>query len=242
MQELTDIIKKPVKITVKTENCEGNFLGADAKREYIEDFIDDDTGEVVSIERFEIIASKGVFINSITKRLLIDNNINEVIVSDMELTGDHIPEISLFEVHTIITNRDKKSTCIFITIASTLSQAEELLIDHLEQHAHGYYKITKICSVKYDKILKVDYNDIKRLKDKDFKWFKSVIQFDSDNPYKQTLLIQSSDLRNIQNIISKFVNNDGGFIDFDYKIIEIKELKIEDVFLPDSYVHIYNEK
>ncbi len=70
-------------------NCVGRKLGARVLRSWSEDFVDEDTGEVVSIERNEIILERDVILDESNVEDIIDNEIDIIILQREDVSEDY---------------------------------------------------------------------------------------------------------------------------------------------------------
>lgn len=67
----------------------GRKLAARVLRSWVEDFVDEDTGEVVSIERNEVILERDTILNEDNIRQIMDMDIDSVILQKEELSADY---------------------------------------------------------------------------------------------------------------------------------------------------------
>jgi DNA-directed RNA polymerase subunit beta len=70
-------------------NCVGRKLGARVLRVWSEDFVDEDTGEVVTIERNEIILERDVVLDEDSIEAIIDAEIDTVILQKEDVADDY---------------------------------------------------------------------------------------------------------------------------------------------------------
>ena len=70
-------------------NCIGRKLGARVLRSWSEDFVDEDTGEVVSIERNEIILERDVILDESNIEDIIENEIDIIILQREDVSEDY---------------------------------------------------------------------------------------------------------------------------------------------------------
>ena len=78
-------------VQVNTKNIkkiEGRKLAARVLRSWIEDFVDEDTGEVVSIERNEVILDRDTVLDAANIEKIVETGIESVILQREEMTGD----------------------------------------------------------------------------------------------------------------------------------------------------------
>ena len=67
----------------------GRKLAARVLKSWLEDFVDEDTGEVVSIERNEVILERDVILDEDNIKLILDTDVKSVILQKEELTADY---------------------------------------------------------------------------------------------------------------------------------------------------------
>lgn len=95
----------------------GKQLAARVLRSWIEDFVDEDTGEVVSIERNEVVLER-----------------------DTVLTEDNIADIIATGVKTIVLQKEEKSatfSIIYNTLQKDTSNSEIEAVQHIYRHLRG---------------------------------------------------------------------------------------------------------
>ncbi len=71
------------------EKCIGKRLAARVLRTWVEDFVDEDTGEVVSIERNEIILERDIVLDATNIALIIEMEAKSVFIQKEEVSGDY---------------------------------------------------------------------------------------------------------------------------------------------------------
>jgi len=71
------------------EKCIGKRLAARVLRTWVEDFVDEDTGEVVSIERNEIILERDIVLDESNIALIIEMEAKSVFIQKEEVSGDY---------------------------------------------------------------------------------------------------------------------------------------------------------
>ncbi len=89
---ILDIFDLAEEIQVSKENlqkCIGKKLAARVLRSWIEDFVDEDTGEVVSIERNEIILERDIVLDEDNIELILDTEQKNIIVQRENLDNDY---------------------------------------------------------------------------------------------------------------------------------------------------------
>ena len=71
------------------EKCIGKRLAARVLRTWVEDFVDEDTGEVVSIERNEIILERDTVLDESNIAMIIEMEAKSVFIQKEEVSGDY---------------------------------------------------------------------------------------------------------------------------------------------------------
>ena len=71
------------------EKCIGKRLAARVLRTWVEDFVDEDTGEVVSIERNEIILERDTVLDESNIMMIIEMEVKSVFIQKEEVSGDY---------------------------------------------------------------------------------------------------------------------------------------------------------
>ena len=71
------------------EKCIGKRLAARVLRTWVEDFVDEDTGEVVSIERNEIILERDSVLDESNIAMIMEMDVKSVFIQKEEVSGDY---------------------------------------------------------------------------------------------------------------------------------------------------------
>ena len=66
----------------------GRKLAARVLKSWVEDFVDEDTGEVVSIDRYEIILERGTVLDAQNVQEILDAEVKNIILQKEDTTGD----------------------------------------------------------------------------------------------------------------------------------------------------------
>ena len=78
-----------IEVSKKTlEKNIGQKLAARVLKSWMEDFVDEDTGEVVSIERNEVILERDTILDERNINLIIDSEVKTIILQKEDLTED----------------------------------------------------------------------------------------------------------------------------------------------------------
>src|SRR5512145_736927 len=70
------------------EKYEGKRLAARVLRSWVEDFVDEDTGEVVSIERNEVVLERDSILDAEAIEMISEMDVKSVFVQKEEVSGD----------------------------------------------------------------------------------------------------------------------------------------------------------
>lgn len=214
-------------ITMNLENpsIQGKFLAQNAYHKWDEEFIDQDTGEVVSIQRKETIARRGACLNAITISLLKENDISEVETTDEQRLGSWANNYAKWEVFANVPRTISGSTkCVteaYLIFTRSAAEAEELIVDELEKSCNGDFKITKIQLSKIEEIIYSDGN----------LWFRAVIKYtdcDGKNT-KMNILIRAVDLDTAVAILQS-----DNTLPYKFTLSEIKDTNFMEVFNPKN--------
>ena len=71
------------------EKCIGKRLAARVLRTWVEDFVDEDTGEVVSIERNEIVLERDSVLDESNIAMILEMDVKSVFIQKEEVSGDY---------------------------------------------------------------------------------------------------------------------------------------------------------
>jgi DNA-directed RNA polymerase subunit beta len=89
---ILDIFDLADEVTVSQENLEaamGRKLAARVLRSWVEDFVDEDTGEVVTIERNEIILERDIVLDEDNVELILDSGAETLILQKDDIDQDY---------------------------------------------------------------------------------------------------------------------------------------------------------
>ena len=125
------------------------FLVCDLKRSWKEAFCDDDTGEVIEIDRYEIVCEKGTLIDrdvlSSISFYLQSGDITEVEVSDQRRMAKEQYKCYQVLFKSKVQFGSKKST--FLLNAHSVENVSEILRDYIELNYKGGFRILSISEI-----------------------------------------------------------------------------------------------
>lgn len=239
-----ELIKKQIDV----KDAKGWYLLQNEKRAWKEDFIDEDTGELVSVDRSENICEKGALLNELLISLLLENGITMVNVSNIPLLGEQVKFMNLWEVQLKVTEKGSKRKKSYIVTADSPSQAEKFINEYFTINIDAVFELVKVNQVEYNKVIKL--YDIEREEYEasgvNFtKWYKcklfSVINDDETetNGGSINLLVLAMSFESaISAAKSVLTRNEFDNIYNTFK--EVQELNIIDVFIPDESASYYS--
>lgn len=134
----------------------GKFLAQRLLRTWHEDFADEDTGEVVTITRNEIIADRGVLIDgdllAKIQFYLQAGDIKEVAVSNQKREAFVAESTYLYPWMVVAEIGDKKRK--FLLYATSANTAIEVVCDYVELNFSGMFSILSVKSIESCILLK----------------------------------------------------------------------------------------
>ena len=91
-KDILDLFNLADEVDVTKKNLQaavGRKLAARVLRSWIEDFVDEDTGEVVSIERNEVILERNSVLNEENIELILDTDVKSIVLQKDEVAADY---------------------------------------------------------------------------------------------------------------------------------------------------------
>lgn len=133
-------------ITSNPKKMLGRFIARDVIKTYKEDFVDQSTGQVVSVDRNEVLFTKGTYIDQDILAQIRFNleagDIKEIDVSNQNRKGALLINNS-FNLYKGVANIiDKKHS--FLLYANSVLNANIILTDYIELHYKGGFYLVKI--------------------------------------------------------------------------------------------------
>lgn len=129
----------------------GKWVARRAFKTWSEDFVDESTGKVVSIERHEIILERGTYISQdvlcTINFMMQEGSLKEVEVSNQNRQGMLLDNHSLLPYKAIAKIDGKRKS--FLLYANSVANALVILVDYIELHYKGGFEITDIKEMEY---------------------------------------------------------------------------------------------
>ncbi|MDR1121794.1 MAG: DUF4494 family protein [Dysgonamonadaceae bacterium] len=241
-----------LKRTLPVEDAQGWHLLQDEKKTWIEDSVDEETNEVVSAERTEVILRKGVKLTAIDISTLKENGITSVHVSNIPLKGNRQEHMNLWEATLKVGSRSGEKKKVYIVTAASPTAAETFISDYLEINVECTFEAVKVSKLEYSRVIKL-YDTEREEYERDGKhhvrWYKSQIfsmieddeEIETGSNDTKTVLVQATDFESaLQSIKAVMGRNE---YDERYNSFKaMQELNIEEVFIPDESVCYYSKE
>lgn len=157
-------------ITSDIRQMKGKYLVYDLKRSWKEDFVDEGSGEVVSIERKELIYERGTLLQaeelSRIQFFMSEGSISEVEVSNQKRMSYEFKNRHIYPYMAQVDVEDKKRK--FLMLASSVDNALEIVKDFVELNYIGRYQVSMVKEYEnhiiiVDTMLKKPLDDVTRL-------------------------------------------------------------------------------
>lgn len=134
-------------ITSEPDEMQGRFLAADVLMRWTETFLDEGTGEMVEIERSQLLMAKGTLLDPDKMSSLCFHlqagDVKNVKVTNVQRTGEYLTDGRLDCIWSITAAADfDKKKHKYILYAQNLEQAINIARDYLEQTLQGRFTFT----------------------------------------------------------------------------------------------------
>ena len=137
-------------VTFRTSNPKemlGKYLPDNVMKKWMEDFIDEDTGDVVSIERSEVIVNRGYISQDVLQQIMFAIQSGDI--EDVEVCEDDVNEMKLnVPRYLTVYNVELSEYCTdqtgehFVTNAQTIPQAIRIAAEFGQMY-RGYFGMVK---------------------------------------------------------------------------------------------------
>jgi len=225
--------------TSDIEKIKGNYLAERLLRKWTEDFSDEDTGEVITVERNEVIMEKGTLMDSgklsELNFFLQSGDIKDVAVSDQQRGCSMVKSTPSVWVANIKLNGKKKNIYLY---ADSLELAMEISIDYIEQKYFGNFRFLSVKELDYSNLISLEINgdgDMTEtdLEDTDYYKMEVEITYEHEAPTEQMFIINGSNAEECKQLISEYIvtknNKEGESKSFNIIIISAKTIPCNDI-------------
>lgn len=157
-------------ITSDISRMKGKYLVYDLKRSWREDFLDESSGEVMSIERKELIYERGTLLQaeelSRIQFFMNEGSISEVEVSNQKRMSYEFKNTYIYPYMAQVDVENKKKK--FLMLASSVDNALEIVKDYVELNYTGRYQVSMVKEYEnhiiiVDTMLKKPLDDVTKL-------------------------------------------------------------------------------
>jgi hypothetical protein len=220
--------------TSKLEEMKGKYLAERLLRTWAEDFVDQDTSEVVSIERNEIILEKGTLLEG--KELtevnffLQSGDVKSVSVSNQERGCSLVYGNSAVWMAKIKLNGKNKTIYLY---ANSVQSATNICIDYVEQKYVGNFKFIGIKEIDYSTLISLDMKEEDASEENDYYKTEVEVTYENDEPINEVYIINASNAEKAKTSIIDFItiNNEkkNESTPFYVTIISAKTIPCDDI-------------
>lgn len=157
-------------ITSDISRMKGKYLVYDLKRSWKEDFLDEGSGEVVSIERKELIYERGTLLQaeelSRIQFFMNEGSISEVEVSNQKRMSYEFKNTYIYPYMAQVDVEGKKKK--FLMLDNSVDNALEIVKDYVELNYTGRYQVAMVKEYEnhiiiVDTMLKKPLDDVTKL-------------------------------------------------------------------------------
>jgi hypothetical protein len=238
-----------IKKTVNVSDAKGWYLVQNEKRYWTEDFVDEETGEVLSAERSETVCERGSRLNEILISLLEENGVKTVTVSNIPILGNQEKYMKLWEAVLKVTEKGKPVKRSYIVTADSPSAAEAFISEHFQIHMDASFELVKVNQVEYNRVIKVydaEREEYEAGGRHTAKWYRCQVCATVDDDGEtcigsRTMLVLALSFENAMQAVKQVISRDGyGMI---YNTLKaVQGLNVVDVFIPDEAVCYYSNE
>ncbi|MEN5308783.1 hypothetical protein ABE425_14800 [Chryseobacterium cucumeris] len=203
MEKLQTKYKENRFSTSVLEEMKNMYTAERVVRRWNEDFTDEETGEVVSVERKEIILDRGVLLDNITLQTIhfhISNgDISEVLVSDQKRDGMFTDGFTTTWISTAVIGGKKKNIYLY---ANSPKTALEITTDYIEQQYPGSFQIVTVKESDGTTLI----TNLTQETEGELKYYKIVVEIQKEDvSYNNSFIVRALNAENGKSIIEAFL-------------------------------------
>jgi len=235
-----------IKELKKVDDANGWYLAESVITSRIENYKNPINGEITELQRYDTILNKGILLSEIDISVLKENNVENVLVSNIMIKSDQIKRMNLWE--TVLNVRykveDKEKKQSFIVTSNSPTHAEYFIVRHFEKNIESGFEVIKVNQLSYQRVIKLGNEDVEKFLKKGnsylkLKWYNVKVE-SVDKMFKLNVLVYAKSFVDALNCSKILIKNQK--MQETYTVFtEIKELKIVDAFIPDSAVFFYTQ-
>jgi len=189
------------------EEMKGNYLAERVLRVWSEDFVDEDTSEVVTISRNEILFEKGGLLdNNLLSELnfyLQSGDVKDVLVSNHQRSGIAVKNST--SVYCVVI-RDGKKKRNYYLYANSVTMAMDVITDFLEQKIKGYFSFVAVRELEYSNLIPAEEEAEDVELDKDFYKVELEITYEDSESFEQVYILQAVNAEEAKENIIRFIS------------------------------------
>lgn len=191
-------------VTSDLEEMKGKYLTKRILRSWTEDFVDEDTGETVQIERKEIILDRGTYLDSTTLQTvnfhLSSGDIDSVEVSDQKREGVFTSSFTSIWCVTALIGSKKKNIYLY---SDSVFNSLEIATDYIEQLYQGSFQISSVKELDYANLV----TNISQENEGELKFYKVEIEIEKDDEHHTNIFIlKAFDAENAKSLIGAYLS------------------------------------
>jgi len=189
--------------TSSLEEMKGNYLAERLLRTWKEDFVDEDNGEVVTIERNEILFDKGTLLdNDVLAEVnfyLQSGDVKDLLVSNHKRTGTAVKSQASVYNATILNGKKKSNYYLY---SDSIDLALKVMTDFLEQKIKGSFSFISIKELGYSNLIPAAEEDA----EKDVYKVEIEVIFEGDDEVKRVYMLKANDAEEAKELIIKWIS------------------------------------
>ena len=187
------------------EEMAGKYFAERVLRTWDEDFVDEDTGETVTIQRNEVLFNRGIPIdNDVLSQVnfyLQSGDVKDVLVSNQKRTGISVKSASSVYCVTILNGSKKRNYYLY---ANSVEMALKILNDFLEQKVEGGFSFVAAKEIGFSNLIPLADDDEDA--GKDFYKVEVDVSYEEDEPLEQVFILQANDAEEAKETIIRFIS------------------------------------
>ncbi|MBE7691169.1 hypothetical protein [Tenacibaculum piscium] len=238
--------------TSSISEMKDKYLSEILLRTWNEEFVDESTGEIICMERNEIVFEKGTYLSndnlSQINFLIQSGDLKSVSVSNQKREAEHADGVkSVWIVSALINNKKKANYYLY---ADSVQMAIIIAIDYLEQNHSTTFKLVNVKKESFFTLLSIsDEDEKKAIEDnKELFYYKiesSITDLKDNYTYEQVFLLKASNAEDAKVKIIKYLDllrhEDSVTAPFEVKTLLAKTINCNNV-IDKSFSESYFEK
>lgn len=204
-----------IESTVDFSVMRGKFLAKRLLRGWKENFTDEDSGEIIALERNELIFEKGTALGEselgVINFHLQAGDISEVVVSNQQRSGNLIERSAM--VWQVTANYGNKKYNLYL-YATSIEKSIEISTDYLEQTTMGGFSFVAIKELDFSTLIPEDFgkgeeneNDVNDLDhEEDYYKIEVAISEEEDFEHYENFIVKASNAESAKETIIKFLH------------------------------------